>query len=242
MNTRTSRAIFSEEARKQLPIPEFINSYNYYINGIDNTDQLRYYYSTQKVHFKSWKLLQHFLLDTAITNSYKIAYYVPKRVNKASQKSYSYREFRIQLASQLFESLERLSGKASTIKHSLSTRVYPAAAMDYSRLEHISKKPQAYVPCLYIGRKVALARPRKPLLELSNNSVRLRDIAKRKRRERVSRSLLSYKLYRIYIYNYIKYWKEYIIAISYKQIQQFFSRGIISFIKPSLPVYKIQAS
>ena len=209
------------------------------MNGVDNADQLRCYYSTQKVHFKSQKLLQHFLLDTAITNSYKIAYYVPKRVNKASQKSYSYREFRIQLASQLFESLKRLSGKASTIKYSLSIRVYSVAAMDYSRLEYISKKPQVYVPCLYIGRKVAPVRPRKPLLELSNNSFRLRDIAKRKRRERVLRSIFSCKLCGIYIYNYIGYWKEHIIAISCKQIQWFFSRGMPSFIEPSLPVYEI---
>ena len=58
INARTSRAIFSDnEARKELAIPEFIDQYNHYINGVDNTDQLRYYYSTQKVHFKSWKPL-----------------------------------------------------------------------------------------------------------------------------------------------------------------------------------------
>ena len=44
-NARTSRAIFSDEARKELPIPEFINIYNYFINGVNNVDQLRCYYS-----------------------------------------------------------------------------------------------------------------------------------------------------------------------------------------------------
>ena len=39
INTRTSRAIFDlDEARKELPIPEFINQYNYYMNGVNNID------------------------------------------------------------------------------------------------------------------------------------------------------------------------------------------------------------
>ena len=45
-NTRTSRAIFGDQARKELSIFEFINMYNHYMNGIDNADQLRCYYNT----------------------------------------------------------------------------------------------------------------------------------------------------------------------------------------------------
>ncbi len=56
-------------------------------------------------------------------------------------------------------------------------------------------------------------RPRKVLIELLNNSVRPRDVDKRKRRERVLRVLYSCKLYRIYIYNYIGCWNDYISAI-----------------------------
>ena len=38
-NTRTSRAIFGHnKTRKELPIPEFIDQYNYYINSVDNID------------------------------------------------------------------------------------------------------------------------------------------------------------------------------------------------------------
>ena len=213
-NARTSRAMFgNNKARKELPIPEFIDQYNYYMNGVDNVDQLRYYYNTQKVYFKSWKPLWHFLLDTTITNSYKIAYYKPRRVKKASWDSYNYREFRIQLASQLFEHSERLSGKASIIKYSLAARVHLAAAIDYSKLERIGNKPQACVPCLCAGRKVAPTRPRKPLSELSNNSIRPNDMAKRRRRERVLRSLFGCKLCGIYICNHILCWKEHIMAI-----------------------------
>ena len=211
-NARTSRAVFGhDEARKELPIPEFIDQYNHYMNGVDNADQLRCYYSTQKVHFKSWKPLWHFLLDTTITNSYKVAHYKPKGV----QKSHNHREFRMQLASQLFEHSERLSGKAYIIKHSLAARVHPAAAIDHGRLERIGNKPQACVPCLCAGRKVPPTRPRKPLSELSNNSVRPNNAGKRRRRERVSRSLFGCKLCGIYMYNHIGCWKEHIKAISY---------------------------
>ena len=52
-NARTSRAIFKEISTKQLNIPAFIDMYNHYINGVDNADQLRYYYSTQRVHYKT---------------------------------------------------------------------------------------------------------------------------------------------------------------------------------------------
>ena len=209
-NARTSRAVFGEdEARKELLIPEFIDQYNHYMNGVDNADQLRCYYSTQRVHFKSWKPLWHFLLDTTITNSYKIAHYKPERVKKLFRETHGHREFRIQLATQLFEHSERLPGKPPLLKHSLSARVHPAAAIDHGRIYRMGGKPQACVPCLCAGRKVAPARPRKPLLELSNNSV----MAKGKRRERVSRSLFGCKLCGIYICNHFACWKEHIMAI-----------------------------
>ncbi len=37
-NIRTSRAVFKEMIIKDLDIPEFINIYNYYINGVNNTN------------------------------------------------------------------------------------------------------------------------------------------------------------------------------------------------------------
>ena len=43
-NARTFRAMFGDQARKELLIPEFINMYNYYMNGVNNADQLRCYY------------------------------------------------------------------------------------------------------------------------------------------------------------------------------------------------------
>lgn len=44
-NTRTLRTVFGTEAVKKLKIPKFINIYNYFIDGVDQVDQLRYYYN-----------------------------------------------------------------------------------------------------------------------------------------------------------------------------------------------------
>ena len=52
-NARTSRASFGEDHVKQLDIPEFINLYNHFINSVDVADQLRSYYTTQRIYFKT---------------------------------------------------------------------------------------------------------------------------------------------------------------------------------------------
>ena len=106
-NARTSRAMFGESATKELEIPAFIDMYNHYMNGVDNADQLRSYYSTQRVHLKNWKPLWHFLLDTTVVNSYNIHHCMPEYPYQ-SRYHYSQREFRTQLAIQLFERSERL--------------------------------------------------------------------------------------------------------------------------------------
>lgn len=210
-NARTSRAAFGEMPLKELDIPEFIDLYNHYMNGVDNADQLRCYYSTQRVHFKTWKPLWHFLLDTTIVDSYKLHRCAPKG---SYNQPFSQREFRVILASQLFNHSERLSGKPSTIKSSLSSRVHPAAERDHGGLECMGNKAFTCVVCLNAGRRTSkTAQIRKPLQELSVNSVRPPDLDKRKRRERAPRTRYGCKLCGIYICNHIACWKEHIEAI-----------------------------
>ena len=52
-NARTSRAPFQGNETKELDIPEFIDTYNHFMNGVDVADQLRSYYNTQRTHFKT---------------------------------------------------------------------------------------------------------------------------------------------------------------------------------------------
>lgn len=72
-NAATSRAPFGPSTIKELPIPEFIDIYNHFMNGVDIADQLRMYYTTQRIHMKNWKALWHFPLDVIIVNAYKIS-------------------------------------------------------------------------------------------------------------------------------------------------------------------------
>ena len=99
-------------------------------------------------------------------------------------------------------------------KVSLSSRVYPVAARDYSRLERIGNKAKVYVVYSYLGRKVEKpAEIRKPLQELSVNTVKTSRLDIRKRPQQTPRGLFSCKLYRIAIYNHIRYWEEHLEAI-----------------------------
>ena len=74
-------------------------------------------------------------------------------------------------------------------------------------------KPKNCVVCLNAGRKVSkLAPTRKPLSELSANTVRSRD-HQRMRRERVPRTSFGCKLCNIHVRNHLVCWKEHIAAI-----------------------------
>ena len=65
---RQTRRVFGNAARKWLPIPEFIDMYNHFMKGVDTADQMRSYYTSLKIHRRTWKPLFHFLLDTTVTN------------------------------------------------------------------------------------------------------------------------------------------------------------------------------
>jgi hypothetical protein len=41
--------VFGSKAQKDLAIPIFINDYNHFMGGVDIADQLRAYYSTQRI-------------------------------------------------------------------------------------------------------------------------------------------------------------------------------------------------
>ena len=71
-NASIVRNIFKEASRKMLPIPEFIDDYNYNMGAVDIADQLRSYYSTQQTSRRNWLPLFYWLLDTSLVNAYQI--------------------------------------------------------------------------------------------------------------------------------------------------------------------------
>ena len=64
--------IFGDESRKKLPIPSFLNDYNYHMGSVDIADQLRSYYCTQQRASRNWYLLFYWFLDTSIVNTYRL--------------------------------------------------------------------------------------------------------------------------------------------------------------------------
>ena len=97
----------------------------------------------------------------------------------------------------------------------MSSQVHPAAARDHGRLERMGDKAKYCVVCLKAGRGVPKpAQIRKPLQELSTNSVRPSDLANRMRRRRAPRGIYGCKLCGIHICNHIACWNEHIAAIS----------------------------
>ena len=53
-NAAKIQVVFGPEFKKKLKILKVIDDYNHYMNGVDIADQLRSYYSTQKVAQRNW--------------------------------------------------------------------------------------------------------------------------------------------------------------------------------------------
>lgn len=172
-NARTTHAIFGDQVLKELEIPEFIDLYNHFMNGVDQADQLRVYYNTQRVHLKSWKPLWHWLLDVAVVNSYKLSYHAQHHANPdlPCERYTKQRIFRRDLAIELFDRSERLTTNQYDQSVALADLVYPAAEDE----DHTRYKKGRYSHCKACeaaGRKVLPRYPgaRKPLTELSGKS------------------------------------------------------------------------
>ena len=211
-NARTSRAVFGNEPVKELAIPEFIDLYNHFMNGVDVADQLRSYYTSQRVHLKTWKPLWHFLLDTTVCNCFKIASATPQRPYTELQSHDRHKTFNMELINGLYENSERLHAPAcprrSMKPNKLSLLVHKAPAFQHEKLLRLGDDPKACEACNSAGRVVVNVLKRKPLTELSNTS-----ITGGKRRNRVPRSIHGCALCKIHLCNTDRCWNEHIEAI-----------------------------
>jgi Transposase IS4 len=72
-NARIVRPIFGESTEKQLLIPQIIDDYNHYMNGVDTANQLRKTFTVQrKFEQRIWRPQWYFLFDVCLVNSYQI--------------------------------------------------------------------------------------------------------------------------------------------------------------------------
>jgi len=94
------RQVFGTDVRKLLTIPLMINDFNNHMGGVDIADQLRSYYFTQLSGRRSWMPLFHWLLDTALINSY-ILY-------RMSNPSAAHKQFRLDVSKALRRTLDHI--------------------------------------------------------------------------------------------------------------------------------------
>lgn len=72
LNSKITRAIFGDDVRKLLTIPDLIDDHNNHMNGVDIADQLRASYHTHLSGVHNWLPLFYWLVDTLKVNSYLI--------------------------------------------------------------------------------------------------------------------------------------------------------------------------
>ena len=211
INARTSRAPFGNLAVKELLIPDFIDFYNHFMNGVDVADQFRCYYDTQRVYLKTWKFLWHFLLDTTIVNSYKIINIIELRPYAELRKHGFHRLFRMKLIQELYDYSTRVAsppgGFKDYKKKKLARLVRCAFSEEHGIRVKLSEDKHYCVPCSIDHRIAQKTTVRKPLQKLSLNNI-LAD----KRRQRSPKSSLSCRLCRMYICKSITCWKEHLKA------------------------------
>ena len=211
-NTRTARAVFGDEVLKELWIPQFIDAYNHFMNGVDVADQLRSYYNTLKPHSKTWKPLWHFLLDTAIVNAFIIYAFNPEHPWGPHRKNHLHRDFRRELIIALNNKSERLT-QPSIRCGPLSDHIHQAHRAEHQlvRLTTDAKPCRAYIATgRKLGRQIGkAASKRKTLGELAPNSVLQGKLAGR-RKERPPRSRFGCNICYISLSNHKTCWKDHI--------------------------------
>jgi transposase IS4-like protein len=72
MNATTARAIFGDLPRLEIDILTWVDDYNHHMGSVDLANQLRAAYHTQKIAYRNWIPLFHWVLDQAIINAYKL--------------------------------------------------------------------------------------------------------------------------------------------------------------------------
>ena len=71
-NASITRKVFGDMPSMNLDIPIFIDDYNHHMNSVDLANQNRQPYDTQRISYRTWIPLLHWILDQAAINAYKL--------------------------------------------------------------------------------------------------------------------------------------------------------------------------
>ena len=145
-NAKTTRKPFGEAVKANLPIPRFINDYNYFMGGVDLADQHRQAYETQRRANRNWIALFCWALDHTIINAFKLG------VVKKGWTKRQHHEFRVRLWQELFTFSTK--AKRDRLSSSLQPCIQPQNSHERVELYFKDKTCQW---CSYTSKSAKLA-------------------------------------------------------------------------------------
>jgi len=133
--------VFEDQYTKELPIPCFIDDYNYNIGGVDLANQFRESYETHRATLRNWWPLFYWLIDVACINVYRL--YV---LHTEGKKSMPHLQFRTELYCKLFKYATK--AQLQSLKVELGgKRVFGS---DLPHIHYWEKRPRSScVWCIY---------------------------------------------------------------------------------------------
>ena len=167
--------------------------------GVDIADQRRSYFTTQRIHRKTWKPLWHFLFNTVTSNCFLLSSYTP--TDCRASRTDGHKQFLINLRNALFERSIR-KRKEPTHEHpprrSTDDIIWVPTAQH--KLIKLTDKEAQCSACIEAGRHTQVQRMgrRKTLSDLSPNTTRKpRDSKEWERRGRAPRTCFGCSICKI---------------------------------------------
>jgi hypothetical protein len=182
------KAEFGDQAFKSLNIPEFIDMYNHFMNGVDRADQIRTYYRTNRRNYRTWKPLWNYLFQTTICN----AALIWMDQGHSTKKEGGHLKFRTKLASQLmahsssFKHVSPIDGFG--VRTNIRNHIITSKNGCNGTHGIISQSAKECKACMAQGRTAQISGKRMVLQELSDNSVRVNQNGEKSRRPRPPRT------------------------------------------------------
>ena len=133
--TQTGRKTKEYVHTQPLPIPQMVDDYNHFMNGVDIADQLRAMFTTEQQTSRTWMPLFYYLLDTAICNAYILSEHYRK--SKANYKYIrgTHQAFRENLIDELLTHYKIMPARVYT-----NPRHLPVSRLDRPIDLHAKKK------------------------------------------------------------------------------------------------------
>jgi Transposase IS4 len=204
------RAEFGDLPFKRLEIPEFIDLYNHFMNGVDRADQIRSYYRSNHRNYRTWKPLWYNLLHVTICNA---ALIWMDRGFSSKQKG-GHLDFRIKLASQLMSHSSSHNYTCPIDGFGVQTNLknHVIASLDTCGGVHevLSKVAKECKACMAQGRTTQAGWKRKALQELSVNSAQINEDGERSRIPRPPRTRYGCSVCQIRLCQLGPCWEEHI--------------------------------